>query len=113
MTVFTGGALERCNLTRANLEGTSWHRATVSHCTLSHARLTDARLDRAVFSDCDLRGASLDIVRSPDVASVAGVRFERCDLRDTSWGGRDLAGAVFSDCDLAGAHGVAQPASSR
>ena len=112
MAVFTGGALERCNLLRASLEGTSWHRATLSHCILAHARLTDARLDRAVFSDCDLRGASMDIVRSPDVASLAGARFERCDLRDTSWGGRNLSGAVFTDCDLAGAHGVAPPAAS-
>jgi uncharacterized protein YjbI with pentapeptide repeats len=111
MAVFTGGTVERCNLSRANLEGTSWHRATLSHCMLPRARLADARLDRAVFSDCDLRGASFDIVRSPDVASLAGARFERCDLRDTSWGGRELSGAVFTECDLVGAHGVASPAS--
>jgi uncharacterized protein YjbI with pentapeptide repeats len=112
MAVFTGGALERCNLVRANLDGTSWHRAALSHCALPYARLTDARLDRAAFSDCDLRGACFDIVRSPDVASLAGARFERCDLRETSWAGRDLAGAVFTDCDLAGAHGVAPPMQS-
>jgi hypothetical protein len=109
MSVFTGGTLERCDFSRGNLEGTSWHRATLSHCMLTRARLTDARLDRAVFADCDLRGASFEIVRSPDVASLAGARFERCDLRDTSWTGRDLSGAVFTECDLAGAHGVASP----
>jgi uncharacterized protein YjbI with pentapeptide repeats len=111
MAVFTGGTVERCDLSRTNLEGSSWHRAALSHCTLPRARLADARLDRAVFSDCDLRGASFEIVRSPDVASLAGTRFERCDLRDTRWGGRDLAGAVFTECDLVGAHGVASPAS--
>jgi hypothetical protein len=109
MAVFTGGALERCDLSRANLEGTSWHRATLSHCLLTRARLCDARLDRAVFVDCDLRGVSFEIVRSPDVASLAGARFARCDLRDTSWAGRDLSGAVFTECDLAGAHGVVSP----
>jgi uncharacterized protein YjbI with pentapeptide repeats len=108
--VFAGSTLERCDLPDAILVGTSWHRATLSHCTLARARLTDARLDRAVFSDCDLRGARFDIVRSPDVASLAGARFDRCDLRDTSWAGRELSGAVFSDCDLVGARGVGEPA---
>src|SRR4029078_7762450 len=110
MAVFTGGTLERCDLSRASLQGTSWHRATLSHCALTRACLTDARLDRAVFGDCDLRGASFDIVRSPDVASLAGARFDRCDLRDTSWAGRDLSGGVCTDCDLVGAHGVGAPA---
>lgn len=110
MAVFAGGALEHCDLSRAILDGTSWHRATLSHCALAAASLTDARLDRAVFSDCDLRGARFDIVRSPDVASLAGARFDRCDLRDTSWAGRELSGAVFTACDLVGARGVGAPA---
>lgn len=110
MAVFTGATLEHCDLSHAGLQGTSWHRATLSHCALSRAPATDARLDRAVFTDCDLRGARFDIVRSPDVASLAGARFDRCDLRDTSWAGRDLSGAVFTSCDLTGAHGVGTPA---
>lgn len=105
--VFTGAAFEHCDLSRANLEGTSWQRATLLHCTLTRARLVDADLDGAVFSDCDLRGATFEIVRSPDVAGLAGARFERCDLRDTIWRGRELSGAVFTECDLVGAHGVA------
>ena len=104
--VLAGGALDRCELARANLEATSWHRTEVSHCQLGRATLIDARLDHAAFTDCNLRGADLEIVRSPDVASLAGARFVRCDLRETNWSGRELGGAVFVDCKLFGAHGA-------
>ncbi|HEY6175620.1 MAG TPA: pentapeptide repeat-containing protein, partial [Kofleriaceae bacterium] len=103
--VFAGACLERCDLSRAHLAGTSWHRAELAHCVLRRAALTDARLDRAVFSDCDLRGADLAVVRSPHVAPLVGARFVRCDLRDTHWRGRELGGAVFVDCKLFGARG--------
>ena len=105
MAVFSDSTLEHCELSRANLEGASWHRATLSHCKLRRALLIDARLDRAVFNDCSLRGTDLEIVRSPDVATLAGARFVRCDLRDTNWAGRELGGATLIDCKLAGAHG--------
>jgi uncharacterized protein YjbI with pentapeptide repeats len=106
MSVFTGSALDHCDLTRTNLEGTSWHRAALSHCNLPRTSLVDARLDRAVFTDCNLRGADLEIMRSPDVATLAGARFVRCDLRETNWAGRELGGATFVDCKLFGAHGA-------
>jgi len=108
MAVFAGSTLDHCDLTRANLEGTSWHRAALSHCKLPRAGLLDARLDRAVFSDCNLRGVDLEIVRHPDVATLVGARFVRCDLRETNWGGRDLGGVAFIDCKLFGAHGAPQ-----
>ena len=107
MTVFSGSALEHCDLSRANLEGASWHRATLSQCRLPGAVLVDARLDRAVLTDCDLRGANLEIARSPEVASLAGARLVRCDLRDTRWAGRELGGATLIDCKLSGARGAA------
>ena len=106
MAVFSGSTVEHCELSRANLEGTSWHRATLSHTGFRRALMIDARLDRAAFSDCNLRGADLEIVRSRDVATLAGARFVRCDLRDTNWAGRELGGATFIDCKLFGAHGV-------
>lgn len=105
MAVLTDARLARCDLSRAGLAGTSWHRATMAHCALRRATLIDARLDRAVFTDCDLRGADLAIVRSPHVATLAGARFVRCDLRDTHWRGRELGGATFVDCKLFGARG--------
>ncbi|HEX7841679.1 MAG TPA: pentapeptide repeat-containing protein [Kofleriaceae bacterium] len=98
MAVLAGAQLEHCDLSRANLEGTSWHRATLAHCVLRGAVLIDARLEHAVFTDCDLRGADLAIARSPNVATLAGARFVRCDLRDTRWAGRELGAAVFVDC---------------
>jgi uncharacterized protein YjbI with pentapeptide repeats len=105
MAVLTDARLASCDLSRAGLAGTSWHRATLAHCALRRATLIDARLDRAVFTDCDLRGADLAIVRSPHVATLAGARFVRCDLRDTHWRGRELGGATFVDCKLFGARG--------
>jgi len=105
MAVLAGARLQGCDLTRAALGGTSWHRAMVAGCGLRRAALTDARLDRAVFSDCDLRGADLAIARSPHVATLAGARFVRCDLRDTQWRGRELGGATLVDCKLFGARG--------
>jgi uncharacterized protein YjbI with pentapeptide repeats len=105
--VLTGATLDRCELGRANLEASSWHRTAVAHSQLVRATLIDARLDRAVFSECNLRGADLQIVRTPDVASLAGARFVRCDLRETNWRGRELGGATFVDCKLFGAHGAA------
>jgi uncharacterized protein YjbI with pentapeptide repeats len=105
MAVLVDARLARCDLSRADLAGTSWHRAALAHCALPRANLIDARLDRAVVSDCDLRGADLAIVRSPHVATLAGARFVRCDLRDTHWRGRALGGATFVDCKLFGARG--------
>ncbi|HEY0479681.1 MAG TPA: pentapeptide repeat-containing protein [Kofleriaceae bacterium] len=106
MAVLAGARLERCDLSRASLDGTSWHRALLVHCVLRRASLIDARLDRADVRDCDLRGADLSIARSPEVATLAGTRFVRCDLRDTRWNGRELGGAVFVDCKLFGARGA-------
>ena len=105
MAVLVDARLAHCDLSRADLAGTSWHRAALAHCALPRANLIDARLDRAVVSDCDLRGADLAIVRSPHVATLAGARFVRCDLRDTHWRGRALGGATFVDCKLLGARG--------
>jgi uncharacterized protein YjbI with pentapeptide repeats len=105
MAVLVDARLAHCDLSRAGLAGTSWHRAALAHCALVRANLIDARLDRAVVTDCDLRGADLAIVRSPHVATLAGARFVRCDLRDTHWRGRALGGATFVDCKLFGARG--------
>jgi uncharacterized protein YjbI with pentapeptide repeats len=103
--VLVDARLAHCDLSRAGLAGTSWHRAALAHCALGRANLIDARLDRAVVTDCDLRGADLAIVRSPHVATLAGARFVRCDLRDTHWRGRELGGATFIDCKLFGVRG--------
>jgi uncharacterized protein YjbI with pentapeptide repeats len=106
MAVFRDARLERCDLSLADLTGTSWHCAGVTHSRLCGATLTDARLDRATFTDCDLRGANLAIADSPHVATLAGARFVRCDLRGTDWRGRDLAGASFVGCTVLGARGA-------
>jgi len=100
MAVLSDSTFDHCDLSCANLEATSWQSATLAHCALARAVLIDARLDGAVFTDCDLRGADFEIARAPAVAALAGTQFVRCDLRDTNWRGRDLAGATFVDCVL-------------
>jgi len=111
--VLAGSTAEHCELSRANLSGASWYRGTLTRCMLRGASLVDARLDRAVFSDCDLRGADLAIVRCPDAAALDGARFVRCDLRETRWDGRALAGASFLECRLSGARGAPGLAETR
>ena len=68
------------------------------------ADFANSALDEAVFIDCDLRGANLAL-RKDLLGTTTLTRFERCDLRDTRWEGRDIDGAVFIDCRFHGASG--------
>ena len=43
--------------------------------------------------------------RNDGLGTTTLTRFERCDLRDTRWEGRDIDGAVFIDCRFHGASG--------
>jgi uncharacterized protein YjbI with pentapeptide repeats len=107
--------LETADLSRAKIDGTdftgaelhlsTWDGAVVSHATFARAEFGDAKLDGAVFRDCDFRGAVFS-ADDPDDPPTTRARFERCDLRDTSWQARDLEGAVFVDCKLAGVTGA-------
>ena len=102
LAVFASARIEHGELALCQLEGASFHLASLSHTSLRGARLIDTRLDGATFTDCNLRGAELSVSRSSpvasQVASLAGARFIRCDLRDACWDGRELLGAQFIDC---------------
>ena len=98
--------IDSCDFSAANLERTTWYRSKVSRCTFAGAVLTDAGLDHAEFTDCDFRGADLGIVQEGLLGSSFSAVFTRCDLRDTSWQGRDLYRVRLIDCRLAGAHGT-------
>jgi uncharacterized protein YjbI with pentapeptide repeats len=59
-------------------------------------------LDDAVLIDCDLRGADLSIAKLGALATLRGLRLERCDLRASSWRGRELDGVTLIGCKLFG-----------
>ena len=90
---------------RAHLDRTLWSRAKVYGATFREADFGNARLDEAVFTDCDLRGASFSLRTPGLLGTTTRTRFERCDLRDTLWTGRDLDGTVFVECRFYGTSG--------
>jgi uncharacterized protein YjbI with pentapeptide repeats len=74
------------------------------------ANLTSSKLDRALFSACDMRAADLRRSEGGPPATTRGATFEDCDLRETSWDGRDLTEARFVRCKLGAMTG--RPAST-
>lgn len=92
--------IEDCDFSLANFEQSDWGSATVIRCNLAGVVLFDSRLE-ARFVDCNLRGADLQAY----TRSVAGVgaEFIRCNLRDTTWTGRDLSCISLVDCQIDGA----------
>ncbi|MBE7448998.1 MAG: pentapeptide repeat-containing protein [Kofleriaceae bacterium] len=65
----------------------------------------NAAFDKAVFLDCDFRGADFSLVTEGLLGTIFDARFERCDLRDTRWAGRSLFRARFLHCKFAGSSG--------
>jgi uncharacterized protein YjbI with pentapeptide repeats len=116
---FAGARLIRCDLLGANLslgkldeveiEGGRFDRSQLDRSLFRRAKVgsasfrgTDfgnAALDDSVFTDCDLRGTSFSLHTRDLLGTMARTRFERCDLRETSWEGRALDTVVFVDCE--------------
>lgn len=112
------GTLIRCDLLGANLAyghlddvmivGGRFDRAQLDRSVFRHAKVegvsfvgTDfgnSALDDSIFSDCDFRGASFSLHTTDLLGSNARTRFERCDLSETTWEGRNVDSAVFIDC---------------
>jgi uncharacterized protein YjbI with pentapeptide repeats len=104
--VFDNAVLEACNLAAADLLGASWRWSKVTRCALAGARLTNAILEHARFVDCDFRGADFSVLPAAQASTWRGA-FVRCDLRDSLWHARELAGVIFIDCKLSGARAEA------
>ncbi|HKQ79127.1 MAG TPA: pentapeptide repeat-containing protein [Blastocatellia bacterium] len=98
--VISGGRFARVSLYRC-----LWRRARAAGVDFSESVFCDSALDDSVFVDCDLRGAKFSLHTKGILGSTAQTRFERCDLRDTQWEGRNLDNAVFVDCRFHGASG--------
>jgi uncharacterized protein YjbI with pentapeptide repeats len=87
--------LDRCSFRRAQVGGTSFRKADIRN----------SALDRAIFTDCDLRGACFSLRTKDLLGTTHQTLFERCDLRDTMWDERELDNASFIDCKLHGISG--------
>jgi hypothetical protein len=103
---FDRTVFDRCDFARANLRRTSWRGAKLIACTMSGALLADSVLVGAEFVDCDLRSVDLSASKLGAAASMFGARFMRCDLRWTSWRGRDLSGVELVGCKVFGVFGA-------
>lgn len=98
---FREAFVDSCELTAADARESRWGGAVVMRSRLAGASLFAAELAGAIFSDCDLRGA--DLRDRPGGSGASRSMWIRCDLRNTVWKHRDLAGAHFVGCRLAGA----------
>ena len=97
--------LERAQLSSLSLDNARIVRGSFAAAVMHIAKLPSAKIESTVFDGAqlqrsDMRGA--DFGREPGGAdaTTAGARFERCDLRETTWEGRDLSGASFIRCKL-------------
>lgn len=106
-TRFDGSIVVHSDFARSDLARSAWSRGAVARSRFTGAGFVDATLDRVVFTDCDLRGADLSAPNLGHRAGAEGVRFVRCDLRETCWTGRALRGARIVDCKMFGVHGSA------
>lgn len=89
----------------ANLDRSKWAGASVSAASFALAMFGNARLDGAHFRGCSFVQADFRPLSDLHAAPTAGAVFEDCDLRGTSWAGRDVSNATFVRCKLAGASG--------
>jgi uncharacterized protein YjbI with pentapeptide repeats len=92
-----------CDFSNVNIANAHWHGGTVVRCSFAGAELWDLSADRAMFLDCDFRGADLAVGELGARVTMAGAQFLRCDLRWSRWENRTLAGVRFIGCKL---HGV-------
>ena len=96
-----GALLEHCDFMYSDLRNTLWQRTHVHQSFFRDSSLVDATFDDVSFVDCDLRRADLSVMNNQGSATTH-VTFLRCDLRGTSWTGRDLSSVRVRDCRLDG-----------
>lgn len=101
--------LDGVDVTGADLDRSVWRGASVTRVDFTGARFGNAALDEATFVGTRFTDADFSPTTPKPRATTRGARFEGCDLRNTRWEGRDLAGASFVRCKLDGIAG--QPAS--
>ena len=76
-----------------------WLDAKVSTLDLIKCSFHDSTWNGAVVSNSDFRGTHLGAtIGFGELATTVGATFVDCDLRNTTWRGRDLSGATFIRC---------------
>ncbi len=76
-----------------------WLDAKVSKMDFIRCSLHDSTWNNAIVANSDFRGTHLGATKGfSELATTAGATFVDCDLRNTTWRGRDLAGATFIRC---------------
>lgn len=90
----------------ADLDRSQWQTARVEGARFDDARFGNAALDGATFVRCSFVAADFGPTTASPAATTMGALFEDCDLRETSWDGRDLSGAKFVKCRMAGVSGA-------
>lgn len=103
---FRGARMSGCDFGGAFFGRSQWNGAVVERVSFREAAVFGARLDEGRFIECDFNGALMrDTEPYMKLCTTRGTRFERCDLRGTSWDGRLLAETVFDRCQLCGVKG--------
>lgn len=115
-----GAELRSCLFKRCSLRGIRWTRASFTdvvfeNCDLSNARFTDCYFQRVRFVGCKAVGTDAVDARLRNVwfcdsnlrmlnlngSKVSGVRFERCDLSESTLRMlQEMKRITFADCDL-------------
>jgi hypothetical protein len=92
--------VEQSDFSYGQLRNTLWQETRVHRSYFRDASFLDATFDRAVFVECDLRGADFSVANTNRLATTSRLDLVRCDLRGTLWTGRDLSHVRTVDCDL-------------
>jgi uncharacterized protein YjbI with pentapeptide repeats len=103
---FDDATISDCSFSRADLGRSSWGGSRVTRSSFQGCVLVDARLEGATFTECDFRGADLAVVDSTTPDAPVRAAFVRCDLRESNWSRRSVAGICLVDCKLYGTHGA-------
>jgi uncharacterized protein YjbI with pentapeptide repeats len=97
LTWWDRSRIDACTFDGADLDRSSWAGAIVAGSSFRGAFFGNAALDDGTFVACDLTGADLSLVAPQPMGTSRGVRFERCRLEGTTWGGRDPADISIVD----------------
>src|SRR6185503_16960276 len=104
ITHFLKTSIVGSDFSQSHFGRSSWNGSRVRGVSFRSASVDNARLDEAELVECDFGGAQLnDTEPFMELCTTRRTRFERCDLRGTSWQGRLLEGTVFDHCRM---HGI-------
>jgi uncharacterized protein YjbI with pentapeptide repeats len=90
---------------KAMLNGSSFHDVAMINVKISDANLSDLEIDGAQLGGAYIHGIGMPPMGHPMYdpdAKQRPLRFEHCDLHDSTLNHCNLSGVVISDCNLKG-----------